>query len=52
MFKSNAQKRKMEELVKAGKITQAEFNRHLIETGTKKLPEHVADLNHKKIKAK
>lgn len=40
-FKSQAQRRKFGELVKQGKISQAEFDKWNSETGHKKLPERV-----------
>jgi hypothetical protein len=40
-FKSEAQRKKFQELVKAGKISQSEYDRIESNTGDKKLPEHV-----------
>ncbi len=40
-FKSEAQREKFKELLKAGKITQAQYDKHAIETGTRKLPERL-----------
>jgi hypothetical protein len=41
-FKSEAQRKKMKELVKAGKITQATFDAFEDNTSTKKLPDRLA----------
>ena len=41
MFQSEAHKRKLGELVKDGKISQAEYDRRERETGKRKLPDRV-----------
>lgn len=47
-FASERQKIKFAELVKAGKVSKAEYEKRLAETGTRKLPNHVKDLKVKK----
>lgn len=41
MFKSEAQREKMKELLKDGKITQEAYDKHAMETGMQKLPERL-----------
>lgn len=41
-FKSNAQRRKLAELVKRGELPQATFDEWAKATGDKKLPERIA----------
>lgn len=46
MFKSEAHKRKLAELVTQGKITQADYDAHAKETGKTKLPERLTPKKH------
>lgn len=40
-FKSEAHRQKMQSLVRSGDITQAQYDQHDGETGSRKLPERV-----------
>lgn len=47
-FKSNAQRRRFEELVKSGQMTQKTFDKYESETGDAKLPERLTKKKPKK----
>ena len=49
-FKSVAHREKFRELVKQGKITQAEFDKWQAETGEAKLPERVPKTAEERLK--
>lgn len=48
MFKSEAHRQKIADLVKAGKVSQAEYDRMHRATGNKKLPERIHPSKEKK----